>query len=141
MFKFNLAKLHSCIVWVLHHKKCDPQKLTEIIFQAEILHLNLHARPITGVLYHKGNLIYSLDVNQIYGALNPLTKPLPPLNTNNMSISDIKCLNQCLRTTNLSLDSYLNSLNPQEPVDYKKTITDPEVLAYLEEHDSFSIVI
>jgi hypothetical protein len=140
MFKANLEKLKWCLVWILHQQACDPKRLTEILFQAEIKHLNLHARPITGVNYYKGHLVYCLDIETIYESFNPLLKPLPPINTQHLSVSDIECLSQAL-TSKLTNSPYLNRLPPTTVINYREMITNPEIWTYLAEHDPLSIVL
>jgi hypothetical protein len=140
MFNPNLDKLKSCIVWVLAQRWYSPQEVTNIIFQAEIDHLNLYARPITGVLYHKDNLIHCLALEKIYNELSPLNKPLPPVSTDYLSISDLECLKLNL-DKKLILPLNLTNLAQGAVINYQSLVFNPEVLAYLTAHEGFDIVI
>lgn len=140
MFKPNLEKLKWCMVWVLNHRHCTPNNLSEILFQAEIDHLNQNARPITGVTYTKGNPVICLEIEKLYAELNPLVKPLTPVNTHYLSISDVNSLQKSLNMQ-LNPNPYLQNLQLGEKINYQKMIFNEEVLEYLAENDSWSIVI
>lgn len=128
------------MIWVLNNQLCTPNRLTEIIFQAEVDHLNQHTRPITGANYYKGNQIFCLEIEKLYAELNPLLKPLPVTNTRHLSISDVNCLKNCLLTI-LDTTPYIQSLSFNDLINYQEMIFNQDILEYLKENDLFNIVI
>lgn len=145
MFSPNLQKALQ-IVRYLNKKQVSTDLIVKILFESEVEHLNLHGRPVTGIIYVKQNdLILSKEIENLLNSHESKKRA----NLNLLSISDLTTINQKINefrdcnidqiiehNKNLSFwDSISNS------IDYKKTITNPEVLLDLEELDPFRIVI
>ena len=124
-FKPNPKKFQEALKYL---KIKHPNSNTlEILFKAEIAHLNLYGRPISGINYIKSkNSIKSvekiIDIDQ-------------NLDLNVFSISDLEILDKKLDILDLS------PFKENQIIDYKKLITNPEVLDDLNEIDPFCIVI
>lgn len=126
LFNPNYQKYQEALKY-LKIKNPTETNLINILFKAEIEHLNLYGRPITGVNYIK----LSKGVNSLVKVTNSSQK----LNLDVFSLSDLEILDKNLNELDLS------SFKEQEVIDYKRLVTNPEVIADLSEIEPFSIVI
>lgn len=149
MFKANLEKTTEVLLY-LSFKTLNFKELIILIFKADIIHLNNYGRPVTGLNYIKENGYISIqELNSLIKQASsettvPFLKiqnsfiPKRPANLDFLSESDKQTLSQ---ENNLDVDKILNNTDEGKFLDLTHFIDNEEVLEYLYENDTLSIVI
>jgi hypothetical protein len=148
-FKSNLDKTIEVLLY-LSTQTTSFQELLILIFKADISHLNKHGRPITGLNYIKennhitiqelNNLIKYVSIqNSIpFLIIEQSLIPKRSANLRLLSESDKQALSQ---RTSIDICKILENTSEGEFFNLKNFIDNEEVLEYLDEIDTLSIVI
>ncbi len=169
-FKVNEKKALEALLYLAEKSGggINVYNALKSLFEADKIHLNRFARPVTGDQYIKMHLgtVPSLVYDYIKGdelALASIEGPRPfkmenhyinadrPADKAHLSKSDLAALDEGLLKYGKLSFSEVRELNHKErcwiesdlnqPIPFEKMIDNPEVLRDLEETDTFSIVL
>lgn len=153
-FNTNEDKIIESLLFILDKQPYrEISKIIQILFVAELIHLNLHGRPITGDIYIKrmnkiiphvslsiinrnNSHFCKKETHRLFGTRKP--------DLDYLSASDITALlNAIERLDQLEplQDFLLRNLHENEIIPIEALIDNQEILGYLNENDSLSIVI
>lgn len=145
-FKFNCQKLIETILYISSKKSLSKSQILNILYQADYNHLNEHARPITGDPYQYSNW-GPVGVNAVRLISDPLSFKIVDnkvignraFDRAYFSVSDLEALDNIIN--NQVETEQKNNLILGKPIKFNKIINNLEVLQYLKENGSFTIVI